>query len=686
MYLWVFLAVLIFPTSLHSAQLDRRPKALVVDWEMNPAVVLSSLFRRIEKAGYVPFYRPYYPRITAMDLREASLVVLLSGPSPGGPGYGMSAGEVDPLVRFAKKGGILVLGPVSGSPHDLIGDNERYLFNLILHRLGTPIRIMDDWVTDEENCFYAPLWTSPLVTVLHGHPAAEKVQGRLIFDRTPSLLVSEPARTIVSSHPTSYPRHDPQDKAPRSLVAEANCGEGKVLVASRYVLTYGGGNSKEPSSPMLPRPEEEGLSLLLDFIFQNLNQKIPQEGSFAVTIPYPEEPLFPLPVEPPADVPPSGIKEITGYDPPGSSPLSPLAESHRWILEEGVRAGWAHMDKEEGELQRLANGMGTSGMNVFWGVGHPQVLLGAWGSEEQRVRLIESWNILAPLLAQARVRWLLGVNFPGGPSTRTLPGYAVGAEGSTWTAPSPWDKTLWEREIIPSLRVAAHWSRSHPAMCGVVLDLEMYGRMPLFFGNGVDFGEAPFKAFLERMEVEKDSPLWKLGPGERFPWLRDVGLLERYYSLLEWKAEELGRRLRREVRSIRPDWVLGCYTAGVLHRWFYRGLMRGLGEAGKPVLLFTFQRDVTFDLSELKAQGIEVVHVRGLLMGMMSKDDYRPLFQDSFKAHAGYWLNRLTSLVAKRGFLPIEAPRDMGQEEAWRMIGEANRGLQKDVKGRSGQR
>jgi len=135
----------------------------------------------------------------------------------------------------------------------------------------------------------------------------------------------------------------------------------------------------------------------------------------------------------------------------------------------------------------------------------------------------------------------------------------------------------------------------------------------------------------------------------------------------------MGRELRHAVHSVHPQLILGCYSAGILHRWFYRGLWRGMSDPERPVLLFTFQRDVDVDLAELRAQGIHALHVRGLLMGMMSREDYVPLFQDALKRHAGYWLNRLTSLVARTGFYPVESPQGMNAGEAWEVIGQANR-------------
>ncbi len=649
-------------------------RALIVDMEMNPPCVLAGLMDNLKLGGFLPVYRPFYPRLTQVDLRHFGLVVVLSGSAPGAPGTGMSLEEVRALVDFVQGGGLLILGTSSGSPQNRIADNERYLFNYLLHSLGAPIRIQDDWVADEENCFKAPLYKSPLVLAQESLFPKLDSQAPMVYDRSPSLWTGEGATPLVRSYGSAFLRHASQERGPFTMAAQARCGKGKVLVISRHVLTQGGANSKEPASPMLPMPGEEArLRVFLRSLTGILKQEIfplarPSEASLPPDVP----PDFQVPREAFPDAPPRGTREVSAWKPPKLPSPAPLAASHRWIAREGVRCGWAHMDKDDKELERLAHRMMLSGLTTFWGVGHPQVLTGAWGSEAERVRLLLAWEKMASLLDNSGVRWLLGVNYPGGPHTRELTSYAVGAEGKTWSAPSPWDKESWEKEIVSSARVAAYWSRSHPAMAGLVLDLEMYRRDPLFFGSGVDFGDAPFESFLQYLGEPMGSKTWKLETSQRFGWLREEGLLESYYSFLERRAEQMGRSLKKAVHSIRPDWVLGCYMAGILHRWFYRGLLRGLGEPSRPVLIFSFQRDVGLDMAELRGAGIHAVHVRGLLLGMMGKKDYPEFFSQALEEHAGYWLNRLTSLVAEKGFFPIEAPVDMNQEEAWNVIRLAN--------------
>lgn len=651
-------------------------RALVVDLEMNPPVVLAALLERLKLAGFDPVYEPFCPWLGPQDLDGVAAVVILAGPTPGGPGVGLDPEILAPLERFVREGGILILGPVNGDPGNQVGDHDRRLFNLLLDSLGAPIAIEDDWVLDREHCFRAPLYCSALVQWIFGPDLAGEMGASMAFQRSAPLVVRHGARVWVRSYPTAHLRGNPSRRGPYPLAAEAKCGTGRVLVLSRHVLTVGGGNAKEPESPMLPLPQEESrLEEFLNVLLKSLNPCAGDPGDKAGGAQM-EKPATSTRHAAKGSKPAVQHRELRGVAPRGNSRRFersvPLSPSHLWIVREGVRCGWAHMDKEDAELERLAQGMIVSGMNAFWGVGHPQMLLGLWGSKAERVRLILSWEKLSALLEGTNVKWLLGMNYPGGPARRELPSKVVGAEGKAWNAPSPWDLEFWEKEVVSSARVAAHWSRGHPAVAGLVLDLEMYGRELLFFGNAVDFGDAPFRAFLSYLGEPEGSQAWSVEASRRFAWLRDRELLESYYGFLEKRAERMGRSLREAVHTIRPDWVLGCYMAGILHRWFYKGLLRGLGEPARPVLIFTFQRDVGLDMAELRARGIHAVHVRGLLMGMMMREDYPELFRRSLVEHGGYWLNRLTSLVADKGFLNVEAPVGLTKEEAWNVIRLAN--------------
>jgi hypothetical protein len=426
-------------------------------------------------------------------------------------------------------------------------------------------------------------------------------------------------------------------------------------------------------------PEEEStlrrlLRNLMVYFHDAITSDTPRDfGTTHAVLSPPETPEFLLSREPLPAAPPRGIKEVRGWKVQARrDPQVMMHPSYDWIRTNGVRGGWAHIDRDLDELERLARGLKTAGMNFLWGVGFPQLLTNPEGKPEAKTKLVACWEKLDEELAGSGIKWLVGLEYPGRYASKKRMSKAVGARGQSWDAPSPWDLSLWRREVVEPARLVAQRSRKLGSMAGIVVDPEMYGRRPLYFSQGVEFGDESFRGFLDSREKESSAGVLKLPHGSKFSWLRDQGLLGDYYGFLESRAEQMGRELRETVREVNPNLILGCYSAGVLHRWFYRGLWRGMSEQDRPILLFTFQRDAELDLRELESSGIHVLHVRALLMGVMEREDYGPLFRDSLEQHWGYWLNRLTSLVATDGFYQVEAPKGMTQEEAWRLIKETN--------------
>lgn len=654
------------------------PKALVVDYEMNPPVVLSRLLEDLKHAGFQPVYRPFYPQMTLKDFKESALLVVLSSDGPGYPGPGMSVHALRALEDFVRRGGALVLGPLSGGDTDEGGDHERYLFNLLLYRLGIGIQIKDDRVTAESGSFRGPLYEVPFATAAPWLPWVSHPGKRMVTDRSPSLeILGGGAEVLLMAMSSSSQQLDPSSSGGIPLVAVGRAGRGMVVVASRHLLTWGGGNAKEPAVPLLPLWEEEkALRDFLRGLFAAMRdgQGVKAEASLAGE-------AMRAPVKPPGlriqgdplpETPPDGVEEVGGWD-PGPGPTCAVLDSHYgWIQGQGVRAGWSYIDRDPDEVSRLILEMERNGMNLLWGVGHPQLLLSPKGTDDMRARLLSQWEEVASRLKGSRVRWFVGVEYPGRYCSEERMTRAVGAEGRIWPIPSPWDMETWRREVVRPALLLAQWSTSHAEVAGIILDLEMYGRRPLFFSQGVDYGDGPFLSFLERVDRKVSDHGRSLSPWERFSWLREGGLLKDYLLFLERRSEEMGRELRDGIRAIHPHLILGCYAVGILHRWFYRGLWRGMSEPNRPILLFTFQRDVDADLVQLRAEGVHALHVRGLLMGMMNREHYVQLFGDSLARHAGYWLNRVTSLVAKTGFCSIEAPRTMSAKEAWEVIRQAN--------------
>lgn len=646
---------------------------------MNPPVVLSALLNSIRAAGFRPVYRPFYPRLTRRDLKEAALVVLLSGNTPSYPGAAMSERAVKLLAEYVKDGGMLVLAPSSGDPKGAAADHERYLFNLLLYTLGVNIRIRDDWIMDRKSGYRAALYNPAFAEAKNGGLLKSPIpDGRMITERTCSLDTGAGARPLLVTYPSAHPRRSPSDTKSYILACWSPSGRGLVVVIGRYLLSWGGGNSKEPAQPILPMDkEEEGLTSFIRSLFKGLyaasasTTGAPAQPSGG-TMPAPPRPPFPLNREPIPGEPPSSVSQVATWMPPQPWTPARLYPLDARNFPGGIRAGWAYINREPDEISKMIKKMDRSGMNALWGVAMPHLITSPRVSQDEKGVLLAKWEHVSRVISRTSVKWFVGMEFPGRLDEFEAFTRAVGAQGRHWPVPSPWDSSVWEERVIRPARIVAQWALSHPGVAGIILDLEMYGRLPLYYGNGVDFGNGPYGAFLRRLPSDLRKSGWNVIHKRRFSWLRDMGLLEAYYEFLQRRAQSFGTKLHRAIRAVHPRLLLGTYSAGILQRWFYRGLWKGMSEQGRPVVLFTFQRDAELDLASLGAQGIPAVHVRGILLGMVKRGEYSRIIGETLINNDGYWLNRITSLVADSGYEPIEAPRDMSKEEAWDAIREAN--------------
>jgi hypothetical protein len=323
-------------------------------------------------------------------------------------------------------------------------------------------------------------------------------------------------------------------------------------------------------------------------------------------------------------------------------------------------------------MARLFAGLPASGVNVLWG---PAVRW--WGALAEPGRdpaladaARQGVARVVGALGGTPVRWLAGVNVPGDVDLAPYP-KAVSLGGREIDAPSPVAPGFWEQGIVPRLTAAA---AAGGPLAGVVLDLEMYGRPVLYWRDAFDFGDGPFRAFLDGAggEAAAREAASRLPAAARADWLLAGGRLDDYFAFLEARAEAIGRRLREalDVAGQGRDLVLGFYAVGIMPHWFYRGLFRGASAGGRPVLLLTFQTEVGADIARAAGEGTCLYHAQAALLGLVGEDGLAPALARAARAHDGFWLNRVTHLVASGPVAPhdaVEVPARRG-EAGWAWV------------------
>lgn len=664
-----------------------RPAALVLDGALAHPSVHRTLLARLTAAGLAPTYRRFDPRLGDEDVERNELIVWLAHRVRGSRGsLAVEAAEVDRAARFVERGGKLVLGVLPGGA---VEGAEGRAFQAVLDRLGVAIAIEPHEVVDlaPETSYPASLFRAPLFAPDPAHPAARGLPPLIVGERAAPLRVGPGATALLWSPPTSFldelygpPPTEPSALGRRAVAAVGAAGGrgGRVLVASRLLLDAGGTPITSSADPLLPdrlpSGALEGRERFLRALIGEVVWGARAPGS---------EPPRPGPRTAAHSLPLRGGGP--GSSPSGAAPVSLGAAARpgrcgawrpgeAWIETEGLKAGWGYLDRPAAEVEALLRRLPASGLNALWG---PAPWAGlAWPARDPaaaaaaraRVERVES------ALRGTRVRWLAGIEVPGRDTVLDAYPGAVSIGGRRVAVPSLVDARFWKEQIVPQVRALAARAGEGSPLAGVILDLEMYGRPVPYYGDAFDFGDSPFLAFLD--EAVRDGAV--AGEARRLPasargdWLLAAGRLAAYYAWLERRAEGIGRGLREALDEAAPpgrDLVLGFYAVNVLSSWFYRGLWRGASAGGRPVLLLTFQVTAGADLAEREADGTCAGHALAVLLGLVGRDGLAPVLARAGRDHDGFWLNRITTLVAPPAlFEAVEVPVGVEGEAGWRWI------------------
>jgi hypothetical protein len=362
-----------------------------------------------------------------------------------------------------------------------------------------------------------------------------------------------------------------------------------------------------------------------------------------------------------------------------------LPDRYRWIITEGMRAGWAYVDREAPVQRAVRDALVGAKLNLLWGSADAE-LLAAEGRETEKKTLLAQWARMDQSLRKTGVKWFMGSHYPGAYADLSSYPPAIGAQGQTIGGMSPLDRRFWEKEIFPVLRAEADLSTRHPSVAGLIVDLEMYQLDNWYFTNGFDFSDLAFGLYREELDRRQEdaAAARALKPAERFDWLMEQGRLQDYWSVLIREAERIGRALRDEIHAVNPKLLLGFYTVAVPTGWFYEGLLRGAGDREHPVLLLTFQHAPAEELDRAFGHGLYLLHAGAILLGQVTATEMREVIHARLAREQGYWLNNIATLAsedpATHRRSKIESPRDGNAEQYIRAIADANTSYRREGK------
>ena len=682
------------PLSAPSTQPPARPALLVLDFGLASPYVHDGMLRLFSRAGYAVDHRPDYPALVRQDFRSYDAIMLLSGSTPELPGAMLNARALAPLAEFVSDGGVLLLGtPVNLSGGDA-GENERTLFNALLRRLQIPILIHKGGLTDHEDHYPNTLYEAPWLYAAPRHPLTDGLPERLSLPRMAALDAGAGAAVLVSSSPTGSLGGGTPQGAPLPAVAMGRRGRGLVVVASRQFFNPTGAYqvdtplSDDPARRLARRQLVERIAgYAMQWHGETAEWTANAAGEFEA--PDATQPAFwrssPLPRAVPGPL--RAVNAMAAPAPEAGERarwLATLDRRYRWILEDGMRAGWVYVDREAPFQQAVRNLFVEGRLNLLWGSSDAELLTADDRATDQRA-LLEQWARMDRLLRNTGVKWFMGSHYPGAHAPLSDYPKALGAQGQTIGGMSPLDWRFWETEIFPVLAAEAEFSATHPSVAGLLIDLEMYPLGSWYFTNGFDFSDLAFDVYLRALAQREDAETLArakvLKAEERFAWLMERGLLRDYWSVLGEEAERIGRALHERVHAVNPELLLGFYAAAIPTGWFYEGLLRGAGGAAEPALLFTFQHAPDEELDEMHRQGIHLLHAAAVLLGQVTEAGMRGALHARLARDQGYWLNNVATLAtddaAQHRRSPIEAPRDADAARYLRAIADANRAFRR---------
>ncbi|HIE53211.1 MAG TPA: hypothetical protein EYP85_15780 [Armatimonadetes bacterium] len=216
----------------------------------------------------------------------------------------------------------------------------------------------------------------------------------------------------------------------------------------------------------------------------------------------------------------------------------------------------------------------------------------AFETEEGLASWAEKVKGWADYARQVGLRIMPTVNLGGSPAEvrawgDSRPGLYIEPKENLPLAPCPLDRHYWERLYLRRGRVVARLSLENPYVVGYGLDPEMYQCWSYghYMLSGTCFCDYCLGGFLKAKNLSLDPLTQKQTGKERYEWLRREGLYQDYDQYLEDQMADLARWCREELQAINPNLLLNMFVIEI-GNWFCRGVARGFGREGVPVVNF----------------------------------------------------------------------------------------------------
>lgn len=222
------------------------------------------------------------------------------------------------------------------------------------------------------------------------------------------------------------------------------------------------------------------------------------------------------------------------------------------------------------------------------------------------------------------------------------------------STPCPLDANYWNGSIVERFEQFAQLSKS-ATLFAALFDTEMYGTELSIYRDPC-FCDICWREFVQSVALQ-DQAAYQLGPEERAAYLTRHHLFDQYAAEQENRLQDIVSRIEQYIHALNPNLQLGFLAYA--NNWFYRGLIRGLGTAHNPALVFSetsYVRGYTpYVDRERRAIEDETMpeehttpiarYIPGIWLGRFYADDLpSQLYQTAAHNSSGYWLFTASSL------------------------------------------
>lgn len=671
-------------------------KALLLDYNLNPPIVNFALGRIFTESGIQVDYRQYFPSLINSDFIDYDFIILLSGKSPGFSSAQMSENEIDPLEEYVKKGGILFLG-AEYSDRDGYGNHERILFNRLLEKLEIDIKINEDRVQDIKNGYPSPLFYKSYFHVGDISYFNTLTGKNLPFGNTPSLRVGENSMVILTSSFSTindkkdlWVNHKVEEdynlKSKLPVIAAGKSGKGFVIVSSRHLYNSIGYNYEISTRPLL---NPENLKLTEDFLrkFTLFLTELKKNGNFIpgnytgkVEYIKCEKENIVFNNEEVGDFLPDSVFVHTyngdepiwkDYNLENEYSINETDNFGKYILENDLKVGKAIATIKKKMASDLIDLSVVSGVNSIWTLTNAQQIFNDANQKSYKDSLRQVWQFFSDNTFKKAINWFPGLRILEHFNNKTI---TKGIQGQRINFSSPVSSELWDDNLNRSILYFLNIMKSSKSLKCLVLDFSLRIRGIYGFPNCYGFEDTAFFEFLKVTNGKMDRKLWqgvyKNRGKDRYKYLKNSGLLGKYFQVLENIVKRNAEALRIKMEKIRPDVYFAVSNPILPVTWFERGVLRGFSQKEKPVIYFTMENITKPYINELKKDEIYILPVSSITLGMTS--NFKQVFDNCRKYSYGYWLNRLGWLINPPNYYYMETPILKDMKQVLNLIRSAN--------------